>query len=216
MWIAHYKNGNTINELKQPEFIELENTEDITSMQIFKEGTFFTVSRLNNSHRLIMQKVGVALLDPVSGEQSQRQTGHLVYCIHSPMGDAEGWLLDWANGVIQRIYFNVYQRVFNFKAFKVDNKKIRFGARPNLTITNFRQIIPHKEWEEEVEDTFKDEEGKEVKKKVTATFVEPIDYWECNVCHQFTAYLNDVCLYCGTPRKEEEQVIPEKVKKRIK
>ena len=37
MWIVHYKDGKTINEKKISEFHELEEPENITSLQIFKE-----------------------------------------------------------------------------------------------------------------------------------------------------------------------------------
>ena len=216
MWIVHLKDGNTINELMQKEFTELANPEDITSLQIFKEGTFFTVSRINSSHRLIMQKVGVTWMDSI-GETGQKQTGHIIYCIYSPMGDAEGWFLDWANGVIQRIYFNVYQKKLNLEMFKINHEKIRFGSRPSMSIYNFKQIVPHREWEEVIdEETGLDEDGNSIFKKVKAVLIEDLPFWECRVCHQYTAYTNNICLYCGIPREDEEKKYLNKGRKRIK
>jgi len=216
MYICHYKDGKTINELRQPEFTELDNPEDITSLQIFKEGTFFTVSRLNNTHRLVMLKIGLATHDPNTGKESQQQTGHLIYCIHSPMGDAEGWMLDWANGVIQRIYFNAFQRRVNFEKFKLEVNKIRFGARPNLTITNFKQIVPIKEWVEFIEEEIADGKGGMTKQKIQATFIEDIPYWECPTCWQFNALVYEDCKACGTPRGEAEETYLNEGKMRIK
>lgn len=127
MWIIHYKNGLTINEKMGIDYLKIDHA-DVVSAQILFNGTYYTVTRANDSQRIIQLKSGLSMQKMSGLHFDIKLAKRLLFCVYNQEGDAMGWEVDYITNKAYKISFNTKDMKLNNELFDLDYNKVVFGT----------------------------------------------------------------------------------------
>jgi len=146
-WIARLSNGDTITEksfLAEGKRYEHLSLEDVVSLQVLYRGNYITVTRANDTQRLIQQKMQRTTTgsDELPDGHELKNRTHVtteIFCVSNSNGNAYGWVIDYEKNRIFPATFNVVEMRINFEMFNLDLDSIEDGF-PDVFISPMMRV----------------------------------------------------------------------------
>lgn len=142
-WIARLSNGDTETEKafkakgKRYEHLPLDT---VVSLQVLFNGNYVTVTRANDTQRLIQQKGQRTV---VGGDtetiKSNPHVETIIFCIVNKRGDVLGWSINFEDNTIRPFHDNVNKMALNFELFGIENLNDIVEALPDIKIYTMRR-----------------------------------------------------------------------------
>lgn len=198
MWIAHYKNGETITQ-KDIDWADIPNKKDIVSVQLRFRGIDYTITRKHESHRFIQQRFGISHLRVAYEPDPENPTkmipvkdsvedielaGQHITCVYNSDGDSIGWEIDYINNRAYVKQQNTQEMKTNLKVFDIDLALIQD------ILDDEKVDIKYYILDKDYKDT---PEGERSVK---------IEHWICRYCSAMNPTDISKCGYCSSPRIE--------------
>lgn len=119
-WIIRYKSGKTVTQ-KDEDYADLEH-DKITSLQLKYRGTYYTISKTDDSQRFFQQRAGLKMMginrDTSNIKQLPLIKQHIL-CIYNNAGDCIGWEIDYRTQEVKEVNYNVLDMRTNLKIFDI-------------------------------------------------------------------------------------------------
>jgi len=145
-WIARLSDGSTITEklfLAEGKKYEHLPLEDIISLQVPFFGNYVTVTRANDTQRLIQLKgqrttTGNDTLPDDHPAKTNPHVETIIFCVINSEGDAIGWSINFEGNYITPFHDNVNDMILNPEHFDLKLDDIE-DELPNLFIYTMRR-----------------------------------------------------------------------------
>ena len=138
MWIAHYKDGKTINQ-KKIDYKDVKHKE-ITSLQLLYNGIYYTISKTDETQQFFQERRGAKSVRITrKGKETKEETinrsliGQRICCVYNSNGDFIGWNIDYLNGIVNIIKGNVIEIGLRIEAYNIELETINGDVEPKLS-----------------------------------------------------------------------------------